>query len=164
MELRERGDSGTLLMRGKIGIRRQASCFSGMNDFNASFSFNITQIGFYIISGKSPPLQLLYYTIWISFWKVTKATYQHAVVVFFFVFFFVIAFRRSTNYHENSKSLRKRLMKIIMKKKTLLFLVSEVFSCLHILSCHLRNMKHERRDPTTFWELWDSFDIKALLW
>ena len=118
MELRERGDSGTLLMRGKIGIRRQASCFSGMNDFNASLSFNITQIGFYIISGKSPPLQLLYYTIWISFWKVTKATYQHAVVVFFLFFFFVIAFRRSANYHENSKSLRKRLMKIIMKKKT----------------------------------------------
>ena len=73
---------------------------------------------------------------------------------FFCLFFFcVIAFRRSANYDENSKSLRKRLMKIIMKKKTLLFLVSEVFSCLHILSCHLRNMKHERRDPTTFWEL-----------
>ena len=159
MELRERGDSGTLLMRGKIGIRRQASCFSGMNDFNASLSFNITQIGFYIISGKSPPLQLLYYSIWISFGKVTKATYQRAVVVVFF--FCVIAFRRSENYDENSKSLRKRLMKIIMKKKTLLFLVSEVFSCLHILSCRLRN---ERRDPTTFWELWNSFDIIALLW
>lgn len=70
-----------------------------------------------------------------------------------FFFFCVIAFRRSANYDENSKSLRKRLMKIIMKKKTLLFLVSEVFSCLHILSCRLRNMKHERRDPTTFWEL-----------
>ena len=163
MELRERGDSGTLLMRGKIGIRRQASCFSGMNDFNASLSFNITQIGFYIISGKSPPLQLLYYSIWISFGKVTKATYQRAVVVVVF-FFCVIAFRRSANYDENSKSLRKRLMKIIMKKKTLLFLVSEVFSCLHILSCRLRNMKHERRDPTTFWELWNSFDIIALLW
>lgn len=116
MELRERGDSGTLLMRGKIGIRRQASCFSGMNDFNASLLFNITQIGFCIISGKSPPLQLLYYSIWISFGKVTKATYQRAVVVVVF-FFCVIAFRRSANYDENSKSLRKRLMKIIMKKK-----------------------------------------------
>lgn len=34
-----------------------------------------------------------------------------------FFFFCVIAFRRSANYDENSKSLRKRLMKIIMKKK-----------------------------------------------